>query len=251
MNPHEHSPRPGVDAARSSSTPKCPFARLFGGRKPAEAAPSLADALKERTKEAHARAERHPMQARMVKGEVTREQYAAWLGQMLPVWRAVDAGLVALAARDARVAAMVMPYHAHAERIAADLKFVGQCGGCHPALPATARFVAMVNRAAASDGPELVGAWYVLEGSANGGRFIAKALSRGLGIAGPEGLTSFDPHGERQREYWQAWRVGLDGQVFAEAERNAIIAAASATFNAVYDVMEDMARERAAARHES
>lgn len=181
------------------------------------------------------------MQARMVKGEVTREQYAAWLGQMLPVWRAVDAGLSALAVRDPRVAAMVKPYHAHAERVAADLKFLGQCGGCHAPLPATARFVELVNRAAASGGPELVGVWYVLEGSANGGRFIAKALSRGLGIAGPEGLTSFDPHGERQREYWQAWRAGLDAQTFTEAEREAIVIAASATFDAVCDVMEDMA----------
>lgn len=225
---------------------KCPFARMLGSP-----AVSLADTLKERTKEAHARAERHPIQARMVKGEVTREQYAAWLGQMLPVWRAVDAGLAALAARDTRVAAMVKPYHAHAERVAADLKFLGQCGGCHSPLPATARFVELVNRAAASGGPGLVGVWYVLEGSANGGRFIAKALSRGLNIAGPEGLTSFDPHGERQREYWQAWRAGLDAQAFAEAERNAVVVAATATFDAVYDMMEDMASAGAAAGRES
>lgn len=244
MNPHEHAPRFGNAASQSSSAPKCPFARLFGGTKTAEAPPSLADALKERTREAHARAEKHPVQARMVKGEVTREQYAAWLGQMLPVWRAVDAGLSALAARDPRVAAMVKPYHAHAERVAADLKFLGQCGGCHPPLPATVRFVELVQLAAKSRGPDLVGIWYVLEGSANGGRFIAKALSRGLDIAGPEGLTSFDPHGERQREYWQAWRAGLDAQTFGDAEREAIIAGASATFDAVYELMEDMSRER-------
>lgn len=206
----------------------------------ANPAVNLADTLRERTKDAHARAEMHPIQLKMVKGEITREQYAAWLGQMLPVWRAVDAGLASLAARDPRVAAMVKPYHAHAERVAADLKFLGQCGGHHPVLPATARFVELVKSATASGGPALVGVWYVLEGSANGGRYIARALSRGLIIAGPEGLTSFDPHGERQREYWQAWRAGLDAHAFAEAEREAIIAAASATFDAVYDMMEGM-----------
>lgn len=240
MNPHEHAARAAADPSKPVPTPRCPFARMFGGAAHAPPVPSLADTLKERTREAHARAEKHPVQARMVKGEVTRAEYAAWLGQMLPVWRAVDAGLSALAARDARIAAMVRPYHAHAERIAADLKFLGQCGGCHPPHTATARFVELVNRAAASGGPALVGVWYVLEGSANGGRFIAKALSRGLGIAGPEGLTSFDPHGERQRDYWQAWRAGLDGQRFDGAEREAIVAAAAATFHAVWEVMEEL-----------
>lgn len=235
---HTHESHAHGDTPSAKPAAKCPFARLLGSP-----AVGLADTLKERTKDAHARAEKHPIQAKMVKGEVTREQYAAWLGQMLPVWRAVDAGLCGLAARDARVAAMVKPYHAHAERIAADLKFLGQCGGCHPALPATARFVELVKSTAASGGPGLVGVWYVLEGSANGGRYIAKALSRGLGIAGPEGLTSFDPHGERQREYWQAWRAGLDAQTFGDAEREAIAAAAGATFDAVYDVMEDMSGE--------
>lgn len=240
MNPHEHAVRAASDPSKPAPTPRCPFARMFSDAANVPPAPSLADALKERTREAHARAEKHPVQTRMVKGEVTRAEYAAWLGQMLPVWRAVDAGLSALAARDPRVAAMVKPYHAHAERVAADLKFLGQCGGCHPALPATARFVELVNRAASSGGPGLVGIWYVLEGSANGGRFIAKALSRGLNIAGPEGLTSFDPHGERQREYWQAWRAGLDSQSFDEAEREAIIHAAGATFEAITGIMEDM-----------
>lgn len=251
MNTHEHAPHAVADASQSSSTPKCPFSRLFGGTKPVEVVPSLADTLKERTREAHARAEKHPVQARMVKGEVSRAEYAAWLGQMLPVWRAVDAGLAALAARDARVAAMVKPYHAHADRVAADLKFLGQCGGCHPALAATTRFVALVERAASGDGPALVGVWYVLEGSANGGRFIAKALSRGLNIAGPEGLTSFDPHGERQREYWQAWRAGLDAQTFTGAEREAIVATAAATFDAIGEVMEDLAGRSVAALRES
>lgn len=204
---------------------------------PTRPAASLADALKESTKDAHSRAERHPMQGRMVSGSATREQYALWLGQMYPVWRAVDAGLASLAASDPRVAAMVQPYHPHAARLAADLAFLGDRPDRHAPLPATTRFVDMINRAAR--GPALVGVWYVLEGSANGGRYIAKALSRSLQIPGPEGLTSFDPHGEHQREYWQAWRAALDAQPWTPAEHSAIAAAAAATFDAVYELMED------------
>lgn len=221
-------------AADAKPAAKCPF-----GHGAAAPAVSLADALKERTKEAHARAEKHAVQAKMVKGEVSRQEYGDWLRQMLPLWRAIDAGLANLAARDARVAMMVKPYHAHAARVAADLKYLGQ-SETPSGLPATAKFVDLVNRAAAST--DLVGVWYVLEGSANGGCYIAKALSRGLGITGPEGLTSFDPHGELQRERWQAWRAALDAQVFSAAERDGIIAAASATFDGVTGVMEDMMR---------
>ncbi|MBL9001685.1 MAG: biliverdin-producing heme oxygenase [Phycisphaerae bacterium] len=200
------------------------------------AAPSLADALKEQTREAHTRAERHPVQARMVKGQVTRAEYAAWLGQMLPVWRAVDEGLRVAAARDTRVAAMLKPYHPHAGRIEADLRFLGEQAGVP--LPATERFVSFITGAAA--GIEVLGVWYVLEGSANGGRFIAAAISRALGIEGPEGLTGFNPHGEAQRDRWQAWRADLDANQFSDSERAGVVAAAAASFDAVWEIMEDM-----------
>jgi len=232
---NQHEPNASDHSQNAKAAPKCPFARNAG-----TPVASLADTLKESTKEAHARAERHEVQAKMVKGEITRQEYGAWLGQMLPLWSAVDAQLSALAARDARVFSMVKPYHAHADRVAADLKFLGQCASDHPELGATTQFVKFINSAAASGLPGIVGVWYVLEGSANGGRFIAKALSRGLGIAGPDGLTSFDPHGERQREYWQAWRAALDANSFTNAERDAIISAASDTFDAIYNIMEDM-----------
>lgn len=230
---HTHEPTANGHGATGASAGKCPF---HGGAP----AVGLADTLKARTQDAHTRAERHPLQARLVKGEATREQYGAWLGQMHHVWRAVDAGVAALAKRDPRAGAMLKPYHAHAARLAADLAFLGQCQGCHAPTPATARFVEFVQRAAASRGPDILGVWYVLEGSANGGRYIAKGLSRGLGIAGPEGLTSLDPHGERQREYWQTWRAALDAQRFTDAERDAIVAAAAGTFDGVYDVMEGL-----------
>ncbi len=224
----------GSSAGQPAGQPegKCPFTGHG-----AEAV-GLADTLKEQTKASHAKAERHGVQARLVKGEVSRGEFAAYLGQLLPVWKAVDAGLLAKAASDSRIAAMVKPYHAHSGRVAADLAFSGAAAG--PVLPATVRFVEMVKRETASGGPGLVGVWYVLEGSTNGGRYIAKALSRGLGIAGPEGLTSFDPHGEQQRERWQAWRAGLDAQQWSEPERTQIVNAATATFEAIYELMEGM-----------
>jgi heme oxygenase len=206
---------------------------------------SLAEALKAHTREAHTRAERHPIQARMVKGSVTVAQYAAYLNQMLHVWREFDADLAALARRDARVAAMMKPYHPHADRIVADLSFLGQCAADHSPLPATARFVETVSHWAAVASPNLIGVWYVLEGSANGGQFIAKTIARALGIAGPDGLMSLDPHGQAQRERWRSWRESLDAQEFSKVERIGIVSAANATFSAMCDLMDDLHDEGA------
>ncbi len=207
---------------------------------PAAADGPLADALKARTAEAHTRAEKHPIQERMVKGLVTRGEYAAWLHRMLPIWEAVDASVGRLARSDARVAAIHQPYHPHAHRVADDLAFLGERPGA--AMGAAAGVAEHVERLTGGPTPVAVlGVWYVLEGSANGGRFIAKALSRALNIPGPAGLTSFDPHGEAQRERWQAWRAAVNAQRFTPAEREAIVAAAVWTFEAIYDVMEDMA----------
>lgn len=217
---------------QSSPAAKCPFHALAGHTG------SLADALREQTKDAHARAEKHPQQSRLVKGQATREDYAAWLGQMAHVWRAVDRGLVLKAAADPRIGAIARPYHAHALRVEADLAFLGTPDPTPS--PATGALVAKVNQAAASAGPEILGIWYVLEGSANGGKYIAKAISKSLGIAGPEGLMSLDPHGEAQRERWQAWRADVDAQRWSEPERASIVNAATDTFNAIHSLLDDL-----------
>jgi len=201
---------------------------------------SLAGMLRETTREAHARAEKHPLHASMVAGHVTKGQYVAWIGQMHHVWQAVDAALAARCATDARFASMVKPYHAHADRIAADIEYLSPGRGCDAALPATGRFVEMVRQAAASLGPELIGIWYVLEGSTNGGRFIARSLSRALGIAGPDGLRSMDPHGEEQRERWRTWRADLDALSFTETQCATIAHAARWAFDAIYELLEDL-----------
>jgi len=206
-------------------------------QEPATGIQSMAMELKERTREAHTRAERHPIQGRMVRGTVSRAEYAAYLGQLLHLWNAIDDGVAKAAARDPRVRAMVREYHPHAWRVRADLRFYGRSGDV-PALPATAKMVEMIH--AAAESPAIIGPWYVLEGSANGGRYIAKALAGAFRLEGRDGLLTMDPHGEAQRERWQAWREALDAQAFSEGERAAILAAANAAFDGMGAMMEEM-----------
>jgi heme oxygenase len=223
---------------KASAGPAAPASGVALASADAAARP-LAEALKARTAEAHTRAEKHPVQERMVKGQVSRGEYAAWLRQMLPIWLALDEVLGDLARADGRVAGVYQPYHPHAERVRADLAFMGEAE--RGATAAALEIAARVRTMAAGQTPAgVLGVWYVLEGSANGGRFIAKALSRSLSMPGPEGLTSLDPHGEAQRERWQAWREAMNAQGFSPAEREAMVAAAVWTFEAIYAVMEEM-----------
>jgi heme oxygenase (biliverdin-IX-beta and delta-forming) len=207
---------------------------------------SLAQTLRECTQEQHTRAERHPFQARMVKGEVTRQDYAAYLAQMRPVIAALDAGLRRNQESSAALRGMVAEHHFHTALIDSDLRFLGWSSGDGTLLPATERFLALVERAA-DQGPALIGVWYVIEGSTNGGRFIAKALARALALENGDGTRWFDPHGSQQRERWQGWRAALDAQQFSAEERRAIVEAAAATFDAVYDLLDGLPQRDAVA----
>lgn len=221
-HPHAHAEmhdRPGV----------CPF-------KAVNATPSLADALKTRTQDAHTRAERHALQGAMVRGVIKPELYALWLVQMHEIWTALDAGLSRLARNDQRVASMLKPAHEHSPRVAADLTDLGT-PRTQP-TQAAINFAKRIHDMAQANDVGVLGAWYVLEGSANGGRFIAKAMAKSFGPSFP--LRSLDPHGEAQRELWGQWRAGIDAAGFSMTEQDRIIAVASDTFDAITDVMNEM-----------
>lgn len=200
--------------------------------------PTLSSQLREATAEAHTVAERHPVQGRMARGAVSREDYANWLEQMYHVWSAVDASVAEAAARDERVRAMLQPYHTHAPRIIADLAFLGRIGAPASASPGTNQLVDFIRSLGST--AAVVGPWYVLEGSNNGGRFLAKALSKALDIPGPDGLTSLDPHGEAQQPRWHGWRTALDAQQFSDAEQSAMINAAGRTFAGLTPVFDEL-----------
>jgi heme oxygenase len=196
----------------------------------------LADLLKSATSAQHLRTERHPFEVRMISGGMTAPQYAVYLRQMLPVQHALGAALQSRAA-DPAFATLIQPYHFHAERVKADLAALGEKSEGQ-LLPATANFVALIARAAADVRPWLLGVWYVLEGSTNGGRFIARALAKvfGPGVA----ISSMDPHGELTTPRWHTWRAGLNALRLSEHDRQAIFDAAGQTFDAMYDMLEDI-----------
>ena len=109
------------------------------------------------------------------------------------------------------------------------------------AVPSTVRALAAI---AAADAPGLLGYNYVLEGSMNGNRYIARALSR---TASAPATAYLDPYGEQQPAEWQAYRARMGALEFSPAEVERMVAAARDMFDFVGAMSDDVSGGAAAA----
>lgn len=191
--------------------------------------PLLSQRLKTETSDLHTRVERHPSQAAMVTARVGTAGYGAYLSQLLHVHEALDHAAPLLAATNASFARVWRAWHARAANARADLGTLGmpQDG---PSAP-TQQFAAHIAQLGASGSLALLGVLYVLEGSANGGVFIAKALSRCL--PAEAGTTYLNPHGEQQRERWAEFKRCTDELNLSAGDQDLIVQEARATFIAI------------------
>lgn len=204
--------------------------------------PSLADDLKSRTAEHHKRAERHSVQQAIVRGAIGRADYGRWVREQRHVQAALERALDRAAIADPRVGRVFVPHHRRLDAFARDCAALGAAWPSEP-NPATAAFLATIERWAAEEPIALLGPLYVLEGSTNGGQYLAAALRRSPEFADGSGLAALDPHGPRTRELWQGFRASLDALPFTPEERDAIVAAAAETFDAIGRMLDGVAAD--------
>lgn len=187
-------------------------------------ASGFADRLKAATAEDHRRAESHPFQRALVRGQVTRAAFAAHQAAQFALVRLVEGRLLAQGEGWGGLAEAMA---GHAARLEADLDALGggDAGEC----------AAAVSDFDARCGGEVwppeaaLGAFYVIEGSMNGNRFIARAISGARpDLAGA--LRYFDPYGERQREVWGEFRAAVDRIGATLGDPGKAMDAARATF---------------------
>lgn len=204
----------------------------------------LSERLKEETRADHSRAEKHPLMAAMVTGRIDRAGYVRYLGQLLNVHLALETQLCRLAAEHRVFRLIVREHHMRTPDLLADMEALGQCLHQHPPLPATGLFRGRIAELAGEAPVALLGTLYVLEGSTNGGRYIAPAVRKTLGLPGHgkfgSGTEYLDPHGDRQRDRWGFFRASLDALALAPAERDLIVAVAADAFRGVHDIFEDL-----------
>ena len=167
-------------------------------------AEGLADRLKAATAEQHAAAENHAFQRGLVRGQVSRAALAAHQSGLLDLVRLIGKRLLS---RGPDWKSLADAMRDHAERLRLDLESLGAPRGRAPSR-AVARFADALGGASWS--PEAtLGAFYVIEGSMNGNRFIRRAVATERPDLA-EGLRYFDPYGADQRARWREFRGAID-----------------------------------------
>lgn len=193
--------------------------------------------LRDETADLHQQAETQDFQQRMFRGALERREYTAWLGQMWHVHRALEAELERVGAADPRFAA-VRREHFKAERLAADLAALG---APEPApLPATARLLARFDAAGRDQPLRLLGYQYVLEGSTNGNRILARRLLPVLGLDAAVAGRYLDPYGDRQREVWAQFKADMQGVELSPADSDLLVDAARELFAAITELSAEL-----------
>jgi len=196
--------------------------------------------LKTATADLHQAAESSPLQRQFVKGELPRELYATFLGQMYLVHAALEQAIRDASASHPGFATVIREYHDREPQLCEDLAFLGVELADITAIAATTAMLADVARTAADQPVALLGMLYVLEGSTNGSKYIARAIRKAYQLEQGPGVAYLDPHGELQQDRWQAFKTDMDSVGFTEGETEAIVATAKGMFRAITEISDEL-----------
>ncbi len=190
---------------------------------------SLMQRLRAETADQHHQAENSPYEQALVQGRLPRELYVAGLAQRYAIHAELERQMLALRSKRPEYTTVIDESLFQSANAAADLRHFGIELSDLPVGPAAQDACAWLLELGQSQPHALLGANYVLEGSKNGARYIARAIQRAYQLTGP-GLRYLDPHGEQQRPLWEAYRQKMDGLAFSIAEQDQIVAAAQRMF---------------------
>lgn len=185
--------------------------------------------LKDDNWDLHQIAERGGTPESMIKGTMTREQFAAYLGQTVHVHRALDAALNEAIQQMPDLDYLVTSKHQFESYYARDLEYY-QAGLAAELTPGTTRFIEHI-KAHADQPLHIFGLHYVRMGALNGNRFVARKLRQVFGIDHPsDGMLSHDPFGESQRGDWASFKQGIDALDLTKDQRDELFAGTRAAY---------------------
>lgn len=195
--------------------------------------------LKAATAELHRHAESRPLQRAMARGDVTRGQCAMYLAQLALIHSALERGLKANRSTQPAIARVHRAHQIRAEVLQRDAQALGANLQAVEPMPAAAAVIARIDAAARGEAIALLGMLYVLEGSTNGAKFLARRVGDALGLPRDAPLRSFDPYGDQQAERWSAFKRNMDELELGHGQAEAIVDAAAAMFRAIADLSDE------------
>ncbi len=196
--------------------------------------------LKTATAAHHQATERHPLQQKLLTGQLPRTTYAAWLGQLLLSHRELEWHLARLRFPVGRIGDVVSDHQLHVPALERDLAFLGVDVEALAPLSATAALISDIDRTAVRARLALLGFQYVLEGSKNGGRHIAKRVRLAYRLPVDRGATYLDPYGTAQEARWREFKTSLRAAALAPQEMAVLAAAAREMFAHLAAIMDDV-----------
>jgi len=203
---------------------------------------SVMQRLRESTRDLHDAAEHHDFQRAFAQGSLPKDRYVSYLEQMYLVHKALEQQLRNAAETSEAIRSVVDERQYQVPYLVEDLEFFDVDPESVEPLPGTQRLVAEIEQMA--DQPtSLLGLHYVLEGSNNGSRFIARGLMPAYGMAPGPGLRYLDPYGDEQRERWQAFRANMDEVDFSQEDSDRLLEAARHMFQGIVYISDDLLAE--------
>ena len=203
------------------------------------AIPTIMERLKAASEDLHRMAEGRDLQRLLVRGTLPRPLYETYLAQMHLVHTALEDRIREDTAKHPAFV-VLRDYHWREPQLRADLVFLGGEVAQIEPLPAVWALIEHIDREAADCPVALLGMLYVLEGSTNGSKFIARSIGKAYGLSAGPGLSYLDPHGDLQRDRWLTFKQDMNAVDLSENEKTRIIAAARATFQAVADLSDEL-----------
>lgn len=189
---------------------------------------SLLQQLREQTRVLHQDLEAQPLLQALLSPRLTGAEYIQILQAMLAFYRSLESELVpATAALLRRHPDTDYRYLPRVPLLVDDCRTLGgatKSGFINPALP-----LRLDGRTAF-----LPGVLYVIEGSTQGGKFIARHLSHTLGIGKNSGASFFDNY--RREHSWTAFRRWFDRDLAYthQDDIESVIEGANVTFSAIH-----------------
>lgn len=196
--------------------------------------------LKNATQSLHDETEAGQFNKELVMGRIPLEGYIESVAQLFLIHKSLETHLVRIRTVNPAIRGVVRDYQLQEPYLRADLVYFGRNPEAATPTASVAEFLAQIDRMAVDCPISLLGMHYVFEGSNNGSKYISNALRRAYSLEGNNGLNYFDPYGNKQREYWQAFKSDMALQTFNLDERNAMVDAARATFAAVKRLHEEL-----------
>ena len=203
----------------------------------------IMDRLRVATAQQHEDAENHEFQQAFFAGRLTRDQYVRYLVELHHVYTGLENRIRSAAKNRPELAQVVVEENYREADLVDDLGFFGVAPGSHGPTAATEIFLSHLEVLAQTNPIALLGMHYVLEGSNNGSKFIARNIRRAYDLT-DQGVQTLDPYGSDQRQKWLDYKMRMGEVELSQDESDAIVESAQYMFTALGRVSSDLMPEK-------